>query len=112
MSAKPGFLTFSNHILFGIVGTAPTLRGINVDVFGTAKPVHRVIHLYAFPTMIVVVFVENKIECLPTCSEERFVTLFMWHVLQFINLTPVVPLKTIVELWITFQRRILVNERL
>ena len=72
---------------------------------------HRVVHLDAFPTMIVVVFVKHEVHCGPTCGEKRVVTLLVRHVHQLVYLAPVVPFKAPVELWVAFQRRILVHER-
>src|SRR6478736_4075187 len=103
MAIEARFLAFVHHILFRIVSTSPSLGGIDINVLRTTKTMHRVIHLNAFPTMIVVVFVKHEVHRLPTGSEERVVTLVVRHVQEFINLAPVVPLKTIIEAWITFQ---------
>src|SRR5678816_2748122 len=102
MTRQPRLLVFSNHVLLRIVAASPALGRIDVDVFRSAEAVHRIVHLNSFPTMIVVIFIKNKIERLPPGSKKRVVTLLMRHVLEFVNLSPVVPLETIVELRIAF----------
>ena len=69
---------------------------------------HRVIHLDAFPTMIVVVFVEHEVESFPSCGEEGIVTFIVRHVLEFIDPPPVIPLKALVEFGLPFKAEVLV----
>src|ERR1700754_2286772 len=99
----------SGHCQLRVVAAAPLLRGIEIDLFWTTEPVHRVVHLHAFPAMIVVVFVKYEIHRGPPGGEETIEALLVRHVDQLVDLPPVVPLKTLIELRITFQRRILVN---
>ena len=72
---------------------------------------HRIVHLDAFPAMVVVIFVEDKVQRGPTGGEECVVTLLVRHVHQLVDLAPVVPLEAAVEYRIAFQGGILVNER-
>src|SRR6185295_14271173 len=102
MTRQPGLLVFSNHVLLRIVAASPALRRIDVDIFRSTEAVHRIVHLNSFPTMIVVIFIKNKIERLPSSNEKRVVTLLVRHVLEFVNPAPVVPLETTVKLRIAF----------
>src|SRR2546423_338750 len=111
MPIQPGTLVWSSHRLLGEVTSPPPFGGIDVDVLWTTKAVHRIVHLNTFPAMIVVVLIEYKIKTGPTRCEKRVVTLLVRHVHQLVDVAPVVPLKTSVELWIALQRRILVDER-
>src|SRR5256885_8952011 len=110
MTIETWFFAGSGHGLFGEIASPPALRRIDIDVLWPAKTVHRIVHLHAFPAMIIVILVKDEIETGPTRREKCVVTLLMRHVHQLIDLAPVVPLKTAVELRIAFQRRILVNK--
>src|ERR1044072_6217132 len=110
MTRDAGPLIRSNHRELRIVSATPLLRRIEIDLFWTTKAVHRVIHLNTLPAMIVVVLVKHEIHRRPLRREERVVTLLVRHVHQLVDLAPVVPLKTAVEFWIAFERRILVHK--
>src|SRR5258705_11271074 len=96
------------HGLLGVVSSPPSLGGIDVDIFWTAKAVHRVVRLNAFPAMVVIVFVKNEIHVGPAGSEERVKALIVRHVHQFVDLSPVVPLKAGVKLGVPFASWVLV----
>src|ERR1044072_280873 len=108
MSREPGLLVRSGHRELRVVATTPLLRRIQIDILWTTKTMHRVIHLDTFPAMIVVVLVKHEIHRRPARVEKLVVTLLVRHVHQLIDLPPVVPLKTTVELRIPFERGILV----
>src|SRR5262245_41491193 len=107
MTIETGLLICSHHVLLGEVVAAPALGGVDVDILWPIKTVHRVVHLHSFPAMIVVVLIKHEVHIGPTSGEERVVALVVRHVHELIYLPPVIPLKTVVEEGITFERRIL-----
>src|SRR5688572_21176959 len=111
MAGDPGPFAGRDHRQLGVITSSPLSRRVKIDLFWTTKAVHRVVHLDAFPAMIVVVLIKHEIGRAPTRGEETVEALFVWHVHQLIDLPPVVPLKTLAELRIAFQRGILMHKR-
>src|ERR1041385_9090484 len=70
-----GLLVRPSHRQLRVIATPPLLRRIEIDVFWTTKAVHRVVHLHAFPAMIVVVFVKHEIHRRPLRVEKLVVAL-------------------------------------
>src|SRR5215207_1391485 len=97
MSRDSGPLPLSHHCQFSVIIPSPFSGGIKIDLLWTTKAVHRVVHLHAFPAMIVVILIKDEIHGGPAGGKERVVTLFVRHVHQLINLSPVVPLKALIE---------------
>src|SRR5215218_4082563 len=110
MTRNPGSLALRDHCQLSVIIPSPFSRRVEIDLLWTTKAVHWVIHLHAFPTVIVVILIKHEVKAGPTRGEEGVVTFLVRHVHQLVDLPPVVPLKAGVELRIALERGILMNK--